>query len=104
MTILATLLQVLVAVVVVNGSPLERRGTRPTDQIVGLAEAVTTDNTGILYETYQPYLDVLNGCVPFPAVDINGNTKYESFLQIVNDFNHFQPRSSGYWHTEQRLQ
>jgi Necrosis inducing protein (NPP1) len=80
MAILARLFQLLALSAAVNGTPLQRRGTLPPDQIKGLAEAVPSDNTGTLYEAYQPYLDVINGCVPFPAVDINGNTKYNISL------------------------
>lgn len=68
----------LLLAVVANANPLQRRGTVPNDQIVGLTEAVPAGTVGDVYEAYQPFLDVVNGCVPFPAVDINGNTKYVS--------------------------
>ncbi|PBP23642.1 hypothetical protein BUE80_DR005297 [Diplocarpon rosae] len=75
MSILSRFVQFLVVTVAVNGSPLERRGvgTLPAHEIVGLPEAVPNNMTGLLYKTYQPFLHVLNGCLPFPAVDINGN-------------------------------
>ncbi|KAE9370768.1 putative NPP1 domain protein [Stipitochalara longipes BDJ] len=68
------LLQILALSATVTGRPLQRRGILPPNQIVGLGPAVPIDMTGALYQAYQPYLDVINGCVPFPAVDINGNT------------------------------
>lgn len=78
MALLLTFVQLLVAAVAVNASPLSwllRRGTLPNSQVVGLTEAVPAGITGDVYEAYQPFLEVVNGCVPFPAVDINGNTK-----------------------------
>lgn len=56
-------------------SPLERRGTIASDEIVGFAQAVPSGITGEVYLAYQPYLKVVNGCVPFPAVDAEGDTK-----------------------------
>ncbi|CAL3973313.1 unnamed protein product [Diplocarpon coronariae] len=76
MSILSRVVQALVVVAAVHGSPLERRGTVPSNQIVGLPEAVPNNVTGELYKAYQPFLQVQGGCVPFPAVDANGNTKY----------------------------
>ncbi|KAG9246701.1 putative NPP1 domain protein [Calycina marina] len=69
--------QLLVAASTVNASPMSsifRRGTVPNSEIVGLPETVQAGIEGQLYEAYQPFLDVYNGCVPFPAVDVNGNT------------------------------
>lgn len=66
----------LVSAAAVNAKALQRRGTVPNDQIVGLTSAVPAGTLGSVYQAYQPYLDVYNGCVPFPAVDSNGNTKY----------------------------
>ncbi|KAK6581888.1 hypothetical protein PZA11_005585 [Diplocarpon coronariae] len=74
MSILSRVVQALVVVAAVHGSPLERRGTVPSNQIVGLPEAVPNNVTGELYKAYQPFLQVQGGCVPFPAVDANGNT------------------------------
>jgi hypothetical protein len=76
MTFLISLVQVLLLSAAVNAKLLQRRGTIPNDQIVGLPEAVPAGTVGSVYEAYQPFLDVYNGCVPFPAVDANGNTKY----------------------------
>jgi len=76
MSFLAIISQLLLATTVVHALPsaLVRRGTLPNPQIVGLPEAVPGGTLGDIYEAYQPYLDVYNGCVPSPAVDANGNT------------------------------
>jgi hypothetical protein len=65
------------AVLPVTASPAEfsRRGTVGSDEIVGLPQTVPAGATGGLYLAYQPDLHVVNGCVPFPGVDANGNTK-----------------------------
>ena len=55
--------------------PVRRFSGQPT---VGFAETVPDGTTGDAYLAYQPYLYVVNGCVPFPGVDAAGNTKYES--------------------------
>lgn len=43
------------------------------DAIVGFAETVPSGTLGTLYLKYKPYLKVVNGCVPFPSVDADGN-------------------------------
>lgn len=45
------------------------------DKVVGFPETVPNGTTGDVYLAYQPLLYVVNGCVPFPAVDAEGNTK-----------------------------
>ena len=77
MAVLSTLLSVIAALVAVNATPvqLQSRGTVSSDSIVGLPQAVPSDTEGALYLAYQPYLYVVNGCVPFPAVDAAGDTK-----------------------------
>ncbi|CAG7966500.1 unnamed protein product [Penicillium olsonii] len=64
------------AVLPVSASPhaLSRRGTVDSDQLVGLPQTIPSGATGDLYSAYQPHLKVVNGCVPFPAVDAEGNT------------------------------
>lgn len=52
-----------------------RRGTIASDEIVGFDQTVPSGTTGDVYLAYQPYLKVVNGCVPFPAVDAEGDTK-----------------------------
>ena len=48
------------------------------DAVVGFDQTVPSGTTGEVYLAYQPDLYVVNGCVPFPAVDAQGNTKYVS--------------------------
>lgn len=45
------------------------------DAVVGFPESVPSTTAGSLYLKYKPYLKVFNGCVPFPAVDPDGNTR-----------------------------
>lgn len=52
-----------------------RRGTIASDEIVGFPQTVPSGTTGDVYLAYQPYLYVVNGCVPFPGVDAEGDTK-----------------------------
>lgn len=77
MAVLSRVLAVLLATVTVTATPLtlQSRGTIGSDDIVGFAEAVPSGTVGTVYEAYQPYLYVVNGCVPFPGVDAAGNTK-----------------------------
>ena len=61
------------------GSPhqLQRRYTvLDHDAVVGFPQAVPAGTLGSLYLKYKPYLYVKNGCVPFPAVDAEGNVSY----------------------------
>lgn len=78
MAVLSSLIRLilLAAAASVNASPLRARDTIGSDDIVGFAETVPSGTTGALYEAYQPYLKVVNGCVPFPAVNAAGQTKY----------------------------
>ncbi|KAL2826322.1 putative NPP1 domain protein [Aspergillus cavernicola] len=57
-----------------NTTPLTPRDVIAHDAVVGFPETVPTGSIGDLYLAYQPYLEVINGCVPFPAVDADGNT------------------------------
>jgi hypothetical protein len=66
----------LSAILAINANPLGRRAEISSDSIVGFLEKVPSGETGVVYEAYQPYLYVVNGCVPFPGVDAEGNTKY----------------------------
>lgn len=60
----------------VNAAPLDlaRRAVIAHDAVVGFAQAVPSGITGTLMLKYKPWLEVFNGCVPFPAVDAAGNT------------------------------
>lgn len=81
MTILSGLLNVAIGLTVVTtcyASPvtsIHRRGKIASDEIVGFPQTVPSGTTGDIYLAYQPRLKVVNGCVPFPAVDAQGNTK-----------------------------
>lgn len=86
-TIMSTqsiLLALAVAAQSVLGAPatttgrslVEARAIIDHDAVVGFAEAVPANTEGTLMLKYKPYLKVFNGCVPFPAVDADGNTRY----------------------------
>ncbi|MCY7797762.1 NPP1 family protein, partial [Bacillus spizizenii] len=44
------------------------------DKVVGFDEVVPTTIAQKAEKKFQPYLKVYSGCVPFPAVDAQGNT------------------------------
>jgi hypothetical protein len=52
---------------------LHRRTVINHDAVASFPETVPSGPTGELYLKYKPYLHVLNGCVPFPAVDADGD-------------------------------
>lgn len=52
-----------------------RRADISSSAVVGFAETVPDTVAGALMLQYQPYLYVVDGCVPFPAVDEDGNTR-----------------------------
>lgn len=56
-------------------APVAKRSDIASDVIVGFPTTVPSGTEGTLMEKYWPYLYVVDGCVPFPAVDKNGNTK-----------------------------
>ena len=60
---------------VAAGGTIQRRAVLPHDEIVGFPETVPDNNIGQLYLRFKPHLFVANGCVPFPAVDAEGNTR-----------------------------
>lgn len=51
------------------------RTTLAYNDIVGFSQTVPSGTEGELYTAYQPYLYVVNGCVPFPAVDAKGDIR-----------------------------
>jgi hypothetical protein len=57
-------------------APLTSRDVIAHDAVVGFPETVPDSTLGQLYLAYQPYLYVEGGCVPFPAVDAEGNTRF----------------------------
>jgi hypothetical protein len=77
MAVLSRFLQLTLALLATaTATPIERRGTIASDEIVGFAQTVPSGTVGSVYLAYKPYLYVYNGCVPFPAVDAAGDTKY----------------------------
>ena len=79
MAILSRFLQLSIGLLAtVAANPIDRRGTIASDKIVGFPQTVPAGELGALYLAYKPYLYVYNGCVPFPAVDAAGDTKYVS--------------------------
>ncbi|KAF7369763.1 putative necrosis and ethylene inducing peptide 2 [Mycena venus] len=58
----------------VTAAPLWERASIASDAVVGFPQTVPSGTTGSVYLAYQPHLKVVNGCVPFPAVDAQGNT------------------------------
>ncbi|CAE7031546.1 hypothetical protein CFE70_004446 [Pyrenophora teres f. teres 0-1] len=69
-------IELLAAASIVLGSPLtlNTRAVINHDAVVGFTEAVPGTLSGKLMLKYKPFLEVSNGCVPFPAVDAAGNT------------------------------
>ncbi|KUI55454.1 hypothetical protein VP1G_02838 [Cytospora mali] len=51
-----------------------KRSDIPSDDVVGFDTTVADDTEGDLMLKWQPYLYVVDGCVPFPAVDAEGDT------------------------------
>ncbi|KAF5855790.1 hypothetical protein ETB97_008432 [Aspergillus alliaceus] len=66
--LLTTVLSQLVQGHLIRREPIDH------DKVVGFPETVPPGATGDVYKAYQPLLKVVNGCVPFPAVDAQGNT------------------------------
>lgn len=64
----------VVTTVLCKPTALESRAVIDHDAVVGFDEAVPDNSEGDLMLAYKPYLKVFNGCVPFPAVDADGNT------------------------------
>ncbi|KAI0753416.1 necrosis inducing protein-domain-containing protein [Daedaleopsis nitida] len=74
-TLLATGLVLLAAAGYAAAAAIQGRAVIPHDEVVGFPETVPNDIYGQLYLKYKPHLKVVNGCVPFPAVDSDGNTR-----------------------------
>ncbi|ORY65278.1 elicitor [Pseudomassariella vexata] len=58
----------------VSAAPIAARAVISHDAVVGFAETVPSGTLGSAYLKFKPWLKVVNGCVPFPAVDTAGNT------------------------------
>lgn len=59
-----------------NERSIQARSVIAHDAVVGFDETVPATTEGDLMLKFKPYLKVFNGCVPFPAVDADGNTGY----------------------------
>ncbi|KAF2731954.1 NPP1-domain-containing protein [Polyplosphaeria fusca] len=68
------LIGLTVTVSCVYAAPVSRRAVINHDAVKGFPETVPSGLLGTLMLKYKPYLEVYNGCVPFPAVDVQGNT------------------------------
>jgi hypothetical protein len=71
---LATL-AAIAAVATAAPSRLHRRTDIDADEVVGFSQSVPDNTEGTLMLQYQPYIYVVDGCVPFPAVDAEGDTR-----------------------------
>ena len=60
----------------IENSAIERRAVIGHDKITPLKQAVRKNRFGKLLMKYKPFLKVQHGCVPFPAVDKDGNTRF----------------------------
>ena len=58
----------------VSTSILQARDVIGHDDVEPFPETIQLEPLGSLVKQFQPFLKVQNGCVPFPAIDINGNT------------------------------
>jgi len=70
------LLSALTVFTAALAAPLERRGDIAASAVVGFPQTVPSGIEGTLMLKYQPYLQIVDGCVPFPAVDAAGDTRY----------------------------
>ncbi|KAH8671547.1 necrosis inducing protein-domain-containing protein [Xylariales sp. PMI_506] len=55
-------------------APMAKRSDISVDDVVGFATTYPNNTEGELMEKWWPYLYVVDGCVPFPAVDAEGDT------------------------------
>ncbi|ROV96237.1 hypothetical protein VMCG_07723 [Cytospora schulzeri] len=74
MAVLRSILSIAAVAAAATAQPLDRRAVIGHDEVVGFPQTVPSGTTGDVYQAYQPLLKVVNGCVPFPAVDASGNT------------------------------
>ncbi|PNS19468.1 Inosine-5'-monophosphate dehydrogenase [Sphaceloma murrayae] len=74
MALKTILLALLAASTTALAAPVEKRAVIAHSAVVGFSQTVPNTALGQLYLRYQPFLQVQNGCVPFPAVDAQGNT------------------------------
>ena len=70
-------IQLLAAATLILASPitLDTRAVIAHTAVVGFPQTVPAGLTGTLMLKYKPFLNVFNGCVPFPAVNAGGDTR-----------------------------
>lgn len=71
---LKALSSVLIVTLLVALVPSAYAAVIPHDQVVGFNEVTPSTTAQIAAKKFQPTLKVTTGCVPFPAVDAQGNT------------------------------
>ena len=71
----SSLTTLLALATLTTSAPLTRRADIDHDAVVGFDQTVPLSTEGTLMLKWQPYLYVVDGCVPFPAVDEDGNTR-----------------------------
>ena len=69
------LLILILVAVVASAAPLDSRATVGINAITAFAQNVPSGTEGTLCLKYKPFLKVVNGCVPFPAVAANGDVR-----------------------------
>ena len=69
-------LALVLAATHISAAPLDlsRRAVIAHDAVVGFPQTVPSGIEGTLMLKYKPWLEVYNGCVPFPAVNAAGDT------------------------------
>ena len=67
----------------VSAAAIQKRAVIAHDAVVGFPQTVPSGTLGQLYLKYKPTLKVVNGCVPFPAVDAEGNVSYVGLLLLT---------------------
>ncbi|KAB8292951.1 hypothetical protein EYC80_007315 [Monilinia laxa] len=86
-------LSLLASTAIAAPSQIDSRAAIASNEVVGFAQAVPSGTVGDVYLAYKPYLKVVNGCVPFPAVDAAGNTN--AGLKNTGDSNGHCSSSTG---------
>lgn len=75
-TLLASLAASAAAIPLTPNAGLLTRDVIDHDAVVGFDETVPDSIIGDMYLAYKPYLKVVSGCVPFPAVDAEGAPRH----------------------------
>ncbi|CAO2649973.1 Nn.00g012650.m01.CDS01 [Neocucurbitaria sp. VM-36] len=79
-------IQLLASAACILAAPLnlQSRAVINHDAVVGFPQTVPSGIAGTLYLKYKPFLQVFNGCVPFPAVNAAGDTGYVFSSKLCN--------------------